>query len=187
MLAGGLPGQLCNGDEQRPHGANSINQSLADQGGPARWFAFLGFGDQGFKTGTQLSIWHRTLRAQGNKFAEQRFVHCGPIDGSGDIGGSLTPQIGDPALHHKDQLVSGGEQAIPNKARAPQGAGWLFDFGPGWGRPGEKSARVAAQDEIGDVCQVLMNVQRVKQVDALQYLADLAGWVVCRCRPLTTP
>ena len=30
MLAGGLPGQLCNGDEQRPHGANSINQSLAD-------------------------------------------------------------------------------------------------------------------------------------------------------------
>lgn len=42
-------------------------------------------------------------------------------------------------------------------------------------RPGDKSARVAAQDEIGDVCQVLMNVQRVKQVDALQYLADLAG------------
>ncbi|MGX0640976.1 hypothetical protein ACUXIL_005523, partial [Ralstonia pickettii] len=31
----------------------------------------------------------------------------------------------------------------------------------------DKSARVAAQDEIGDVCQVLMNVQRVKQVDAL--------------------
>ncbi|MDP3519916.1 MAG: hypothetical protein Q8S02_04780, partial [Hydrogenophaga sp.] len=49
------------------------------------------------------------IRTQGNKFAEQRFVHCGPIDGSGDIGGSLTPQIGDPALHHKDQLVCGGE------------------------------------------------------------------------------
>ncbi|CAJ0733820.1 hypothetical protein BLA17378_08703 [Burkholderia aenigmatica] len=131
MLAGGLPGQLCNGDEQRPHGANSINQSLADQGGPARWFAFLGFGDQGFKTGTQLSIWHRTLRAQGNKFAEQRFVHCGPIDGSGDIGGSLTPQIGDPALHHKDQLVCGGEQAIPKKACDLHGARWLFDLGSG--------------------------------------------------------
>src|SRR3546814_15245497 len=64
----------------------------------------------------------RTLRAQGNKFAEQRFVHCGPIDGSGDIGGSLTPQIGDPALHHKDQLVCGGEQAIPKKACDLHGA-----------------------------------------------------------------
>ncbi|QSZ55577.1 hypothetical protein AYX19_20975 (plasmid) [Paenarthrobacter ureafaciens] len=143
MLAGGLPGQLCNGDEQRPHGANSINQSLADQGGPARWFAFLGFGDQGFKTGTQLSIWHRTLRAQGNKFAEQRFVHCGPIDGSGDIGGSLTPQIGDPALHHKDQLVCGGEQAIPKKACDLHGARWLFDLGSGlraaWRQVGARS------------------------------------------------
>ncbi|WP_235501267.1 hypothetical protein, partial [Hydrogenophaga sp. Root209] len=38
---------------------------------------------------------------------------CGPIDGSGDIGGSLTPQIGDPALHHKDQLVCGGCLMVP--------------------------------------------------------------------------
>ena len=72
MLAGGLPEQLCNGDEQRPHGANSINQSLADQeahllGGLRFWIRI-----KASETGTQLSIWHRTLRAQGNKFAEQR-------------------------------------------------------------------------------------------------------------------
>ena len=40
-------------------------------------------------------------------------------------------------------------------------------------------ARLALIEHKGlrmeDVCQVLMNVQRVKQVDALQYLADLAG------------
>jgi hypothetical protein len=56
---------------------------------------------------------------------------CGPIDGSGDIGGSLTPQIGDPALHHKDQLVCGNEQAIPKKACDLHGARWLFDLGSG--------------------------------------------------------
>jgi hypothetical protein len=83
------------------------------------------------------------LRAQGNKFAEQRFVHCGPIDGSGDIGGSLTPQIGDPALHHKDQLVCGGEQAIPKKACDLHGARWLFDLDK-TSRLKEKSVYIAA-------------------------------------------
>ena len=42
-----------------------------------------------------------------------------------------TPQIGDPALHHKDQLVCGGEQAIPKKACDLHGARWLFDLGSG--------------------------------------------------------
>ena len=32
-----------------------------------------------------------------------------------------------------------------------------------------------AQDEIGDVCEVFVNVQRVQQIDTLQYLADLSG------------
>ena len=125
------PGQLCNGDEQRPHGANSINQSLADQEALLGGLRFWSLRSR-LQDGTQLSIWHRTLRASGNKFAEQRFVHCGPIDGSGDIGGSLTPQIGDPALHHRDQLVCGGEQAIPKKAcDSPRCARWLFDLGSG--------------------------------------------------------
>ena len=39
----------------------------------------------------------------------------------------------------------------------------------------ETSRRVTAQDEIGDVGQVFMNVQLVQQIDAFKYLADLAG------------
>ena len=43
----------------------------------------------------------------------------------------ICEQIGDPALHHKDQLVCGGEQAIPKKACDLHGARWLFDLGSG--------------------------------------------------------
>jgi hypothetical protein len=57
--------------------------------------------------------------------------------------GSLTPQIGDPALHHKDQLVCGGEQAIPKKACDLHGARWLFDLDK-TSRLKEKSVYIAA-------------------------------------------
>jgi hypothetical protein len=46
-------------------------------------------GDQGSKTGTQLQHLAPHLRAQGNKFAEQRFGTLRPTATAvGDIGGS---------------------------------------------------------------------------------------------------
>jgi hypothetical protein len=46
-------------------------------------------------------------------------------------------------------------------------------------------ASLPAQDEIGDISQVFMNIQRVQQIDMLQYLADLAGGVLWTVPPTT--
>ena len=39
---------------------------------------------------------------------------------------------------------------------------------------GSQTARITTQDEIGDVSQVIVNLQTVKQIDALEHLVDLA-------------
>ena len=112
------------------HGANSINQSLADQeallGGLRFWVSVI----KASRRARNSASGTAPCALKGNKFAEQRFgTHCGPIDGSGDIGGSLTPQIGDRRCTIRINW-SGGEQAIP-KARDLHGARWLFDLGSG--------------------------------------------------------
>jgi len=53
MLAGGLPRELCNGDQQRPDWANAVNQTLPHKRGFAWRFALLGCDDQGIKARTQ--------------------------------------------------------------------------------------------------------------------------------------
>ena len=183
MFAGGPPGQPAHGHQKRAHGRDGVDQALAnDRRATGRALRPLDRNEIA-QARAQFGVGNRVLGRKAGQLLQELLVLLGPVDRSGDAVGALSPQVGDTALEHENELVTGCEQAVAQEAGHLDRARRLLDSGADRRRARGHASCIAAHEHVVELAQVTIDAQLREKRDPLEDLADLARGMLGRRTP----